>query len=80
MTGVAPLSPGYDRGLSAGDVIERVQTQPVTTLADLRQRVQAERAKGVEYVLLLIRDQDGPRWVAMPLGSVSEAQSASGGG
>jgi serine protease Do len=80
VTGVAPLSPGYDRGLSPGDVIERVQTQPVTTLADLRQHVQAERAKGVEYVLLLIRDQDGPRWVAMPLGSVSEAQSASGGG
>jgi serine protease Do len=80
VTGVAPLSPGYDRGLSPGDVIEKVQTQSVTSLAELRQRVQAERTKGAEYVLLLIRDDDGPRWVAMPLSSVHEAESASKSG
>src|SRR5271165_2615119 len=31
VTGVTPLSPAYDRGLSPGDVIEKVQTQPVTS-------------------------------------------------
>jgi serine protease Do len=80
VTAVAPLSPGYDRGLTPGDVIEKVQAQPVNSLADLRQRVQAVRAKGADYVLLLVRDQDGPRWVAMPLSSVHEATAESGGG
>jgi serine protease Do len=80
VTGVVPLSAAYDRGLSPGDVIQRVQADPVTTLADLRQRVQAERAKGTEYMLLLVRDEDGPRWVAMPLDSVHEAKSTPSGG
>jgi serine protease Do len=80
VTEVAPFSPGYDRGLSPGDVIEKVQTEPVTTLAELRQKVQAERAKGAEYVMLLLTDQDGPRWVALPLDGVLPVQKASGGG
>jgi serine protease Do len=80
VTDVAPLSPAYDRGLAPGDVVERVSTQPVTSLAELRQRVQAERTKGAEYVLLLIRDSDGPRWVAMPLNDVHEAETVSGKG
>jgi serine protease Do len=80
VTEVAPLSPGYDRGLSPGDVIEKVQTQSVTSLTELRQKVQEERARGADYVLLLVTDQDGPRWVAMPLDGVQPVQKASGGG
>ncbi len=80
VTEVTPLSPGYDRGLTPGNVIEKVQRQSVTTLTELRQKVQAERATGAEYVLLLISDQDGPRWVAMPLDGVQPMQKASGGG
>jgi serine protease Do len=80
VTDVAPLSPADDRGLMPGDVVERVSTLPVTSLADLRQRVQAERAKGAEYVLLLVRDSDGLRWVAMPLNEVHDAETVSGKG
>ena len=79
VTSVVPLSAAYDRGLTPGDVVERVATQPVTTLAELRQRVQAERDKGAEYVLLLVRDEDGPRWVAMPLNNVQAESTSSGG-
>ncbi len=43
VTEVSPLSAGYDRGLSPGDVIEKAQTQTVTSLTELRQKVQAER-------------------------------------
>jgi serine protease Do len=81
VTGVSPLSPGYDRGLMEGNVIEKVQTQSVTSLTELRERIQALRAKGAEYALLLVRDQDGPRWVAMPLNGIhdAEAKTVSGG-
>jgi serine protease Do len=78
VTAVTPLSPAYDRGMTPGDVIEKVQTQTVNSLTELRQKVQAERAKGAEYVLLLVRDDDGPRWVAMPLANIHEAVNASG--
>jgi serine protease Do len=78
VTGVVPLSPGYDRGLSPGDVIEKVGTQSVNSLAELRARVQETRAKGADYVLWLVSDQDGPRWVAMPLSPEPEAASATG--
>jgi serine protease Do len=79
VTAVTPLSPAYDRGLSPGNVIEKVQTTPVTTLADLRQRIEALRAKGAQYALLLVHDDDGSRWVAMPLDSLREGEHLSGG-
>jgi serine protease Do len=80
ITGVAPLSVAYDRGLTPGTVIEKAQTQPVTSLAELRDRLQALRVKGADLALLLVRDQDGPRWVAMPLNSTREAAEQAGSG
>jgi serine protease Do len=81
VTAVIPQSAADDRGLAAGDVVERVQNQTVTTLAELRDRVHAVRAQGADYVLLLVVNQDGSRWVAMPLGGIADQpRQASGGG
>ncbi|MBS0562629.1 MAG: trypsin-like peptidase domain-containing protein [Proteobacteria bacterium] len=81
VTSVAPLSVAYDRGLLPGNVIEQVQMQPVNSLADLHERVSAARAKGAEYVMLLVRDSDGLRWVAMPMTGLHDGeQKATQGG
>jgi len=82
VTSVAPFSVAYDRGLLPGNVIEQVEMQPVTSLAELRDRVSAARQKGAEYVMLLVSDTDGLRWVAMPLIDIHESseQKAPNGG
>ncbi len=80
VTFVVPLSPAYDRGLVPGNVIERVQMQPVATLMELRQKLKAERENGAPYVLLLVDDQDGARWVAMPLSGTKTQEKAARGG
>ncbi len=68
ITGVDPNSPAADKRLRAGMVIAEVQQQPVTTAADLQQRIEKLRKDGKKAVVLLVVSADGdPSFVALSL-------------
>ena len=56
-----------DRGMTADSVIENVQQRPVGSPADVQAGIDAARAAGRGFVLLLVRDARGLRWVALPV-------------
>ncbi|MEY3005176.1 MAG: hypothetical protein RLZZ491_2352 [Pseudomonadota bacterium] len=55
------------KGLAAGDVITEVAQQPIADVADFQSRVQAATSKGQKSILLLIRRDGNPRFVALNL-------------
>jgi serine protease Do len=71
VTGVASESDPAHRGMSAGDVILRVQGTPVTTPEEVQSDIDAARAAKRDFVLMLIlpktRDVPGPKWVPLQL-------------
>ncbi len=58
----------FDKGLRAGDVITEAGQQKVQTVADLEERIEAAKEAGRKSLLLLVRRQDEPRFVALSLG------------
>jgi serine protease Do len=68
VTSITPLSAADDRGLHAGDIIVKVQMADIETPADVFSKLASMRDQGSHYVLLLVRDEDGNRSVALPLG------------
>ncbi len=69
ITEVKPDSAAAQRGLKAGDVIVEVQQEQVSTPAELQQRVDRIRRQNRKSVLMLVQNQDGLRWVPLPLKS-----------
>jgi serine protease Do len=67
VAGVQPDSAAAERGLRAGDVIERVGRQQVSRPEDVEQAVREARERGQESILLLIRRDNGSRFVALPI-------------
>jgi len=68
ITGVDPNSPAADKRLVPGMVIAEVQQQPVTTAADLQQRLEKLRKDGKKAAVLLVVTPDGdPNFVALSL-------------
>ena len=67
ITEVASDSEAYQRGLRAGDVITEAGQRPVASLRDLDARIEEARAAGRKSVLLLIRRDGEPRFVALPV-------------
>lgn len=65
---VEPGSPAAERGVRAGDVIVEVQQEPVSTPAEVQERVNRVRQSGRQNVLLLIDGQQGLRFVPVPAG------------
>ena len=59
------------RGLKPGDVIVEVQQEPVSTPADVSERLDKYRKQDRKTVLMLIQSADGMRWVPIPLTSDS---------
>jgi serine protease Do len=55
------------KGLAAGDVIVEAGQAPVTTLDDLQARITAATDEGRQSILLLIRREGNPRFVALSL-------------
>ncbi len=55
------------RGLKPGDVIVEVQQEPVSTPADVSERLDRFRKQNRKTVLMLIQSGDGLRWVPLPL-------------
>jgi hypothetical protein len=57
--------------MSTGDVILRVQDDPVGSPAEVKSGIEAARAAKHNYVLLLVlpksREVPGPKWVALLL-------------
>ena len=55
------------KGLAAGDVIVEVGQEKVSTVNDLQAKVQAAKDEGRKSILLLIRREGNPRFVALSL-------------
>jgi len=68
ISAVDPASEAAARGLMAGDVITEVGQQPIADMGALRARVSDAEAAGQKSVLLLIRRDGNPRFVALPIG------------
>ncbi|RMH45498.1 MAG: DegQ family serine endoprotease [Alphaproteobacteria bacterium] len=64
---VDEASTAYEKGIRAGDVIVEAGQEKVTTPAELRARVKEARDGGRKSILLLIRRQGEPRFVALPV-------------
>jgi serine protease Do len=71
VTNVAPESDPAHRGMASGDVILRVQNQPVATPAEVWAGVAAARADKRDFVVMLVlpkvRDVPGPKWLPLQL-------------
>ena len=67
VAGVRPDSMAAERGLRSGDVIERVGRQHVSRPEEVEQAVRDARERGQESILLLIRRDNGSRFVAVPI-------------
>jgi serine protease Do len=64
---VAADSEAFDKGLRAGDIIAEAGQQAVATPRDLRERIEAARDAGRRSLLLLVRRNGEPRFVALAL-------------
>jgi serine protease Do len=64
---VAADSEAFEKGLRAGDIIAEAGQQAVTTPAELELRIEAARDAGRRSLLLLVRRDGEPRFVALAL-------------
>lgn len=63
---VDPFSKAAEQGLLAGEVIVKVQRETVSSVRDFWSRVDGARRDRRTRMLLLIRNADGERWIALP--------------
>ena len=63
---VAPGSAAHRKGLRPGDVIVTVGNEPVGSVADVNERIEAAQGDGREAVLLLMSRDGSERFVALP--------------
>jgi len=64
---VAEDSEAYEKGIRAGDVITEAGQEKVASVADLETRIEEARDAGRRSILLLIRREGEPRFLALPL-------------
>ena len=67
VTDVTPDGAAAGRGLKPGDVIVEVQQEPVSTPADVQERMDRFRKQNRKTVLMLVQSGEGLRWVPVPL-------------
>ncbi len=60
-------SPASDRGLAPGDVILEAQRTLVSSPDQVRQVAKQARLDKHRFLLLLVQQQNGRRWISMPL-------------
>ena len=65
---VDPASEAAEKGLAPGDIITEAGQQPVASIADLTARIDEAREAGRKSVLVLVRRDGEPRFVALPVG------------
>ena len=68
ITAVDPMSDAAEKDLMPGDVITEAGQQPVLAVSDLTDRIAEARDAGRNSLLLLIRRDGDPRFVALVLG------------
>lgn len=64
---VDPASVAAEKGLAPGDIITEAGQQPVASIADLTARIDEAREAGRKSVLVLVRRDGEPRFVALPV-------------
>jgi hypothetical protein len=64
---VVPFSVAENHTLRPGEVIMRVMEAPVTTPEDALARLKALQDKGARYAGLLMGNDNGMRWVSLPI-------------
>ena len=62
---VAGDSEAFEKGVRAGDVITEAGQQPVETVTDLEDRIAEAKEAGRKSLLLLVRREGDPRFVAL---------------
>ena len=67
ITDVATESGAYSKGIRAGDIVTEAGQQRVRTIEDLQARIEDARDAGRKSILLLVRREGDPRFVALPL-------------
>ena len=67
ITGIDPDSEAASKGLLEGDVITEAGQEPVATVSDLEERIEAATDAGRKSLLLLVRRGGDPRFVALVL-------------
>ncbi len=67
VTGVDPASDASSKGVMPGDVIVEAGQQPVVKLSDLQDRVTEAKDAGRKSILLLVRREGDPRFVALSI-------------
>ncbi len=66
VTNVTDNGAGDQHGLKAGQVIVEVQQAAVNSPKDVLDKLAAAGKENHKYVLILVQDQDGLRWVPIP--------------
>ncbi|KAA2311478.1 DegQ family serine endoprotease [Pseudooceanicola sediminis] len=67
VTDVDEMANAFEKGIRAGDLITDAGQEKVSTIAELQTQISAAKDAGRKSVLLLIRRQGDPRFVALPL-------------
>ena len=67
VSNVDETSQAFEKGLRAGDLITEAGQQKVTSIAEIEERVEEAREAGRKSLLLLVRRQGDPRFVALGL-------------
>ena len=67
VTGLDAGSDAYSKGVREGDVIAEVGQEAVASPEDMRARIEAAEAAGRNSILLLVRRDGAPRFVALNL-------------
>ena len=67
VTEVDPASPAYDKGIRSGDIITEAGQQQVRSIEEFEAQVDRARDAGRNSILLLIRRDNDPRFVALSL-------------
>lgn len=67
VTAVDATSDAAGKGVAAGDIIVEAGQAPVTRIADLQTRINEAREAGRKSLLLLIRREGDPRFVALSI-------------
>ena len=65
VTAVDPVSEAYAKGLREGDLITEAGQQKVAVIGDLEARINEARDGGRKSLLLLVRRDGDPRFVAL---------------
>lgn len=68
VTDVNEDAEAFEKGLRAGDIITEAGQQKIASVDDLEDRIEAARDAGRKSLLLLVRRQGEPRFVALSLG------------